>query len=306
MKLPYYPGCTLKDRTSQLEATALAAAEKLGIQLEEMPNWTCCGAVYPVSETKIVNLVAPFRILKEVSEAGSDKLVTICDFCYNVLKRANLAIHEDPVKRQRMNAFLQDDDRRWAASGQQVGEGQEYDGGVTVLHYLQMLREELGFDVMAKAVEKPLSGLKVAPYYGCNLLRPPAEMEFDDPENPRIMEDFLEHIGASVVESPYRIECCGSFLSLSSPEAARRLSHNILESARKSGADAIMLSCPMCFYNLEQKQKEFGQHFPGFRPMPVFFFTQLLALALGLDPQVLGFERHFVDPIPLLKERELV
>jgi heterodisulfide reductase subunit B len=306
MKLPYYPGCTLKDRTSQLEVTALAAAEKLGVHLEEMPNWTCCGAVYPVSETKIVNLVAPFRILKEVQETGNDKLVTICDFCYNVLKRANLAIQEDPVKRRRMNAFLRDDDRRLAASARDVGQGQEYDGGVTVLHYLEMLRGEVGFEPIADAVSKPLKGLKVAPYYGCNLLRPPAEMKFDDAENPRIMDDLLEHLGAQAVEFPYRIECCGSFLSLSSPQAARRLCHTILESARKNGADAIMLSCPMCFYNLEQKQREFGKHFPGFRPMPVFFFTQLLALALGVAPTSLGFERHFTDPIPLLEERQLV
>lgn len=306
MKLPYYPGCTLKDRTSQLESTALVAAEKLGVQLEEMPNWTCCGAVYPVSETKMVNLVAPFRILKEVHEAGNDKLVTICDFCYNVLKRTNLAIREDPVKRKRLNDFLRDDDRRWATSGREVGEGQEYDGGVTVLHYLQMLKEELGFDTIAAAVSKPLNEMKIAPYYGCNLLRPPAEMQFDDPENPSIMEDFLENLGAHAVDFPYRIECCGSFLSLSSPKAALRLSYTILESARKNGADAIMLSCPMCFYNLEQKQREVGKHFPGFRPMPVFFFTQLLALALGLDMKSLGFERHFANPATLLKERQLV
>ena len=305
MKFPYYPGCTLKDRSSQLEATALASAEKLGIQLEEMPNWTCCGAVYPVSETKIVNLVAPFRILKEVQEAGSDRLVTICDFCYNVLKRANRAIKDDPVKRRRMNDFLRDDDRRWAASGRDVGQGKDYDGGVAVLHYLQMLRDEVGFDAVAAAVTNPLKDLKVAPYYGCNLLRPPAELEFDDPENPMIMENFLEHLGAQALDFPYRIECCGSFLSLSSPEAARRLSHNILEWAQKNGADALMLSCPMCFYNLEQKQREFEKHFPGFRRLPVFFFTQLLALALGVDPNSLGFKRHFVDPIPLLKERGL-
>jgi heterodisulfide reductase subunit B len=306
MKFPYYPGCTLKDRTSQLEATALASAEKLGVQLEEIPNWTCCGAVYPVSETKIVNLVAPFRILKEVHEAGGDKLVTICDFCYNVLKRANRAITDDPVKRKRMNDFLRDDDRRWAASEQKVGEGREYDGSVAVLHYLQMLRDEVGFETIAAAVVNPLRDLKVASYYGCNLLRPPAEMEFDDPEDPRIMEDFLDHLGAQALDFPYRIECCGSFLSLSSPQAARRLCHTILESARKNGADAIMLSCPMCFYNLEQKQKELDKHFPGFVTMPVFFFTQLLALALGVDWESLGFERHFVDPVSLLRERHLV
>ena len=306
MKLPYYPGCTLKDRTSQLETTALACAEKLDVQLEEMPNWTCCGGVYPVSETKIVNLVAPFRILKEVQEAGDDKLVTICDFCYNVLKRTNLIIREDSVKRTRLNLFLSDDDRRWAASGRRVGEGQEYDGGVKVLHYLEMLRDELGFEAVAAAVSKPLEDLKIAPYYGCNLLRPPLEMDLDDPEDPRIMEDFLGSLGAQAVEFPYRIECCGSFLSLSSPQIARRLSHTILESARKNGADAIMLSCPMCFYNLEQKQSEFARYFPGFRPMPVFFFSQLLALAFGLDPASLGFERNFADPVPLLKEKHLV
>jgi heterodisulfide reductase subunit B len=305
MKLPYYPGCTLKDRTSQLESTALAAAEKLGVELQEMSNWTCCGAVYPVSETKIMNLVAPIRILKEVGEAGGDRVVTICDFCYNVLKRANRAVREDEVKRARMNLFLSDDDRRWAASGRKVGEGEAYDGGVKVLHYLEMLRDEVGFDKMAAAVERPLTDLKVAPYYGCNLLRPADEMNFDDPENPRIMEDFIGHLGGTVVAFPYRTECCGSFLGLSSPPAAHRLSRTILASARKNGADAVVLSCPMCFYNLETKQKELAKEFPGFSPIPVFFFTQLLALALGLDADSMGFKEHFVDPMPLLQERKV-
>lgn len=306
MKFPYYPGCTLKDRTSQLEIAALASAKKLGIQLEEMPNWTCCGAVYPVSETRIMNLVAPIRILKEVAEAGDDKLVTICDFCYNVLKRANLAIQRDDVKRARVNLFLSDDDRRWAASGRQVGEGEAYDGNVKVLHYLEVLRDELGFEAIAEAVVKPLKDLKIAPYYGCNLLRPAGEMNFDDPENPQIMENLLKHLGAQTVDFGYRIECCGSFLALSSPPAARRLSHNILESARKNGAEALMLSCPMCFYNIESKQREFAKHYPGFQPLPVLFFTQVLALALGLDPDSLGFEKHYLDPRFLLQERGLV
>jgi len=305
MKLPYYPGCTLKDRTSQLENTALASAEKLGVQLKEIPNWTCCGAVYPVSETRIMNLVAPIRILKEVGEGGDDRVVTICDFCYNVLKRANRAIRDDDVKRARMNLFLSDDDRRWAAGGKKVGEGEAYDGKVKVLHYLEMLRDEVGFKKMAAAVKRPLEELRVAPYYGCNLLRPAEEMNFDDPENPRIMEDFIEHLGGRVVSFPYRIECCGSFLGLSSPPAARRLSQTILTSARKNGADAVVLSCPMCFYNLETKQKELAKEYAGFQPIPVFFFTQLLALALGQDTDALGFEEHFVDPLPLLRERNL-
>jgi heterodisulfide reductase subunit B len=305
MKLPYYPGCTLKDRTSQLESTALAAAEKLGVELQEIPNWTCCGAVYPVSETRIMNLVAPIRILKEVGEGGDDRVVTICDFCYNVLKRANRAIADDDVKRTRMNLFLSDDDRRWAASGRQVGEGQAYDGEVRVLHYLEMLRDEVGFEKMAAAVKRPLEDLRLAPYYGCNLLRPAQEMNFDDPEDPRIMEDFIGHLGGTAVDFPYRTECCGSFLGLSSPPAARRLSHTILASAQKNRADAVVLSCPMCFYNLETKQKKLAGEYPGFQPIPVFFFTQLLALALGRSAEELGFEEHAIDPLPLLQERQL-
>jgi heterodisulfide reductase subunit B len=305
MKLPYYPGCTLKDRSAQLETAALAAAVKLGIQLEEMPNWTCCGAVSPVSETRIMNLIAPVRILKEVQEAGADKLVTICDFCYNVLKRANLIMRNDEVKRARLNLFLSDDDRRWAASGREVGQGQPYDGGVTVLHYLEMLRDEVGFETMAQAVVRPLEKLNLAAYYGCNLLRPAKEMNFDAPENPTVMEDFIRHLGGRAVDFSYRIECCGSFLGISSPPAAHRLSHTILQSARTQGADALMLSCPMCFYNLESKQKELIKEFPGFQPIPVLFFTQVLALALGLSSGSLGFDRHFVDPMPLLKKAGL-
>ncbi len=306
MKISYYPGCTLKDKATNLDDSTKAAAEALGIELAELPNWTCCGATHPLTEEKIINLVSQIRILSNVRTEGNASLTTTCAFCYNTLKRANKAIVDDPIKRQRMNAFLKDDKRIPEYDKVTVYDFKEYTGESRVVHFLEVLRDDIGFEALSGKVTKKLAGLKVAPYYGCQLLRPPEEMDLDDPENPTILEEFLKSLGCEVVDIPFKSECCGSYLSMSAPDAATRASYAILKSARKNGADAVTLSCPLCFYNMDKRQDEILGHYPDFSTIPVFFFTQLLALALGVDQAVMGWDKHHIDPCPVLRDKGLL
>jgi heterodisulfide reductase subunit B len=152
-------------------------------------------------------------------------------------------------------------------------------------------------------VKNPLAGLKAAAYYGCMLLRPFEEMGFDDKEKPTLFEDFLEALGAQAIEFPYKIECCGSFQSVGSPDVATECAYKILGSAIKNGAEAMVSTCPMCTFNIDHKQSDIKQKYLDFKPIPVFYFTQLLGISMGLDWQTLGFEQNAVDPLPLLKEK---
>jgi heterodisulfide reductase subunit B len=300
MRLSYYPGCTLKDRTTNLGDPTLQAARILGLDLVELTTWTCCGATYPLTDEKIVNLVPQIRILRDVRQEGNDRVTTTCSFCYNSLKRANRAVREDPITRRRLNAFLDDEAHAAGATAS------PYAGDVHVVHFLQLLRDTIGFDELAQKVSAPLQGLKVAPYYGCQLLRPPEVMELDDPENPTILEDCIQSLGALPVDFPFRNECCGSYVSLLTPDAATRASHAVLRSAQRCGAEAITLSCPLCYYNLDQRQADIADRHDDIAPLPVLFFTQLLALALGVDPRDVGLDQHRVDPRPILKGKGLL
>ncbi len=295
VKVAYYPGCALKDRSSHLDASARDAAERLGFQLDELESWTCCGAVPPVSRERVMNLVASSRILKNTRDSGRDLLVTICDFCYNTLKRTNHRIRKDEITRRRINTYLAQEKPERDYIEETASPWTDYAGEVRVMHLMEYLRDVTGYDEMRKRLSRPLEGLKLAPYYGCVMLRPENEIGLDDPEDPSIIEGFIEALGARVVNYPYRTECCGSYLSVSDPDVSTRLSYKILSSAAGKGADAVILSCPLCFHNLDSRQEAISRVFPGFKPIPVFYFTQLLSLAMGGDRDRQGFSRHHVD-----------
>ncbi len=300
-RIAYYPGCALKDRSSHLDTSARKAMEKLDVELDEIEEWTCCGAVPPASEERIMNLIAPVRILRKLRDAGETSMVTICDFCYNVLKRANYRMRNDEIKCRRVNAFLDDDDPKRDYLKNDGYEGPPYTGEVRVMHLMEYLRDVIGYDAITGALASPFDGLRIAPYYGCIMLRPHKEIGLDSPENPSIIEGFISSLGAEPVKYPYRTECCGSYLSVSDPDSSTRQCFRIISSALDRGADAMVVSCPLCFYNLETRQKSIKEAYPDFAGIPVFFFTQLLALALGLPSDELGFGKHSADVSPVLK-----
>jgi len=301
--LPYFPGCALKDQARGFERAAQAAMERLGYELAELPRWNCCGTVYSLSSDDLMRHVAPVRNFIRVQELGERRLVTLCAMCYNTLRRSARFVSTDPERLQRINAFMDEEP--------------DYAGGVEVLHLLQLLRDEIGYEEIEARVERPLYGLKVAPYYGCMLLRP-REVGIDDPDRPETMELLFEYLGAEAVDSPHKVECCGAYQTVANPEIARERVLEIVGAAARRGADLIVTSCPLCTYNLEHHQLSVpgdASHVTGDKSstrhalpvtrhvIPILYFTQLLAFALGAPGEELGFEQAAVDPRPVLAQR---
>lgn len=302
MKLHYYPGCTLKEKTKALDVSTREAMKRLDIELVEPEGWTCCGAEYPLTEEKIVGLAAPVRVLRQVRDEGGDVVVTTCSFCYAVLKRANKAVREDPLKHKRINAFLRDDIKINEWTKERTTGFEDYNGEVKVLHLLEYLRDRVGYARVQSRLKRDWKGLAVAPYYGCRLLRPQDEMNVGEPDDPRFFEEFLAAVGCTPVDYPFKQECCGSYLSVSLPAAATEASYRVLRSAQMNEARAIAVTCPLCFYNLDHRQDVIKEAFLDFRGLPVLFFTQILAWALGVDKTLLGLEEHSVPADGLFTE----
>ena len=258
----YYPGCTLSTKAKELDKCGRLAAQALGVELEEIENWQCCGAVYPQAEDEIATKLSAVRALNAAKEKNQP-LLTLCSACHHVIKRVNDDMKNSEYIRTRANNYLK--------------LSQPYAGETNVVHYLEMLRDEVGFDKLKAAVKNPLKGVKIAAYYGCLLLRPSGVMAFDDPENPQIIEDFIRAIGATPVIYSQRNECCGGYMAMEDEGYARRRVERILASAAEAGADEIITACPLCMYNLA--------HNAGDAKLPVKYFTELLYQALGLGEE---------------------
>jgi heterodisulfide reductase subunit B2 len=304
MGIPYYPGCTLSTKAKNYDRSGRAVAAALGLDLEELPEWQCCGATFPLMLDDSMALIAPTRVLYQAQQAAkreeADKkpLATMCAICFNVLRRSQALLDRDPEMLERINWFTE----------------QEYggeNGGVHVMHLLEILRD--GADVGSKTqrrpwetlvkrieeldVDNPVAGMRVAPYYGCLLLRPYDEIGLDDPEDPSIMHDLLRILGAEPVDFPYNIECCGSYLAIKEPQVTENLSKTIVASARAHGAQAIITACPLCQFNLDYAQRG-GEAGATGNEIPILYFTQLIAMALGLPEADWGMDeqQHYVDP----------
>ncbi len=292
VKIPYYPGCTLKATAKNFEDTARLVAGVFDYELDDLYRWNCCGAVYGLSEDNVMHKVAPVRNLLRVKEVGEKRVLTLCSMCFNTLKRANYYVRKNKDKLEVINAIM-------------YLENTTYDGSVEVIHLLELLRDEIGFDKVKKAVKKPLEGITVAAYYGCLLLRP-GEIAIDNMEQPTVMEDLMEALGAKVVDLNVKTECCGAYQTVARKDLVADRTNFIVEEAHASGADVLITSCPLCHFNLDRRQKDAKERHPEFKPMPILYFTQLMALALGFEEDKLGFDSHYIDPRPLLKERGLL
>ena len=263
MKVSYFPGCTLKNKAKDLDAYAYRSAEALGITLEEIEEWQCCGGVFTTAKNEVATKLSSVRALKYASDKGQP-LVTVCSACHNVIKQTNYAIATDKEFSDKVNRYMAKDGA--------------YSGECEVYHYLELLRDVVGFDKVKEKVVNTLKGKKIAAYYGCLLLRPNKVMRMDDPENPTIMEDLIRSLGAEAVVYARRNECCGAYVSVESPETAKRNANAIVENAKAAGADMIITACPLCKYNLEKNGAD----------IPVVYFTELLAEALGVKEDTNG------------------
>ena len=256
----YFPGCTLKNKAADLDMYARASAQALGFTLQEIPDWQCCGGVYPLAKDEIATKLSSVRALADAEKAGQD-LVTLCSACHNVIKQVN-------------NDMLNDDNFIFKANTYLKPDGIEYHGGTKVLHFLEVLRDVVGWDNVKKAVKKPLTGKKIGAYYGCLLLRPGKVMQMDDPENPQILEDFIKAIGAEPVIYAQRNECCGAYTMFEDKSIPQERSQKILANAQDMGADVLITACPLCRYNLIKNKAE--------RSLDIIYFTELLAQALDV------------------------
>lgn len=287
MKISYYPGCTLKCTAKNFEDSAVAAAGELGIDMEELPRWHCCGTVFSLASDDLIHHLAPIRLLLRVREQGSDSLVTLCSMCYHTLKLSNMRVKENPEDLEKLNNLMYEEEVT-------------YDGNVTVYHLLTLLKEHVGFPAITERATVDLSGLKVAPYYGCLLLRPEEVAIDSNMENPTILSEFIDAVGAVPVQFPHQTECCGSYLTVDAKDLVVQRSYEILASAKRAGADLIVTSCPLCQFNLDERQGQIKEAHPEFKEMPVLYFTQLLAFAMGLDETAWRFDLNCVDPSGVL------
>ncbi len=256
MKVSYFPGCTLKTKAKDLDLYARKCAEVLGVTLEEIKDWQCCGGVFTTSRDEIATKLSSVRALNYAKEKGQP-LVSVCSACHNVIKQTNAAMQNDNEFAFKVNNYIAPD---------------QYNGETQVYHYLELLRDVVGFDKIKEKVVKPLTGRKIAAYYGCLLLRPGKVMAMDDVENPSIIEDFIRALGAEPVIYAYRNECCGGYITLESKELAKEKSLKVSSNAKEKGAEAIVTACPLCRYNLMKNGAD----------LPVIYFTELLAEALGV------------------------
>ncbi len=256
MKVSYFPGCTLKTKAKDLDEYSRKCALALGVTLEEIDNWQCCGGVFTTSADEIATKLSSVRALKDAKEKGQP-LLTVCSACHNVIKQTNSAMQTNKDFAMKVNNYIADG---------------EYNGETEVIHYLELLRDKIGFDKLKEKVVKSLGGKKVAAYYGCLLLRPSKVMAMDDPENPTIMEDMIKAIGGEPVSYAYRNECCGGYMLFESKELAKAKSKKVASNAADKGAEIIVTACPLCKYNLERNGSS----------IPVVYFTELLAEALGI------------------------
>ncbi|MBZ5707228.1 MAG: CoB--CoM heterodisulfide reductase iron-sulfur subunit B family protein [Acidobacteriia bacterium] len=287
MKYTYYPGCSLRGTGRAYEESLLAVFRALDIELQELEDWNCCGATTYLSVDELTSYALAARNLA-LAEREHRDVIAPCAACYLVLNKTQRYMHDYP-------------DIKLVVTRALAAIGLTCEDNVRVRHPLDILLHEVGLKAIAEKVKTPLKGLKVAPYYGCQIVRPYAT--FDDQHNPTSMDRLLEACGAKIVYYPLKTRCCGGSQKGTLPEIGLDLIHYLLSEAQKNGAEVIATVCPLCQFNLECFQKEAGNHPPI--SMPVLYFTQLMALALGASANTIGLQRSLVPIAPVLAKKEI-
>jgi heterodisulfide reductase subunit B len=279
MKYAYYPGCAAESTARDQYESTLAVSRALGIELIEPKGWTCCGSTPAHQANRDLALSLAAANLMKAKEMGLDMAVS-CASCFNRMKIANHEISASPETRAAVAGAI----------------GKDYDGSVRVRHFIEIILEDLGLDVLRKALTRSLNGLKIASYYGCLLVRPNEITGFDDPEDPRFMDRLIEAMGGEAVEWPHKTECCGASLTLTRPDLVVNFSDSIIGMARDSGAECIAVACPLCQMNLDMRQSDIAEETGRRYQMPVMYITQLMGLCLGLKKREIGMQRLINAP----------
>jgi heterodisulfide reductase subunit B len=284
-KLTYFPGCSAHGTSEEFDHTLQRVMKTLDVQLEEIPDWNCCGATSAHAMTENLALALPLRNIVLAEKLDNDTIGIPCASCYSRMKTTKVELDTHPQLAARLKDIVE--------------EG-EYQGRVAVKSMLQYCYEDIGPDAIKALVKKPLTGLKVACYYGCLLTRPKAITQFDSPEYPMSMDRLVEALGAQAVEFDYKTECCGASFSISNTDVVLELSGSILRMAREAGAHAIVVACPLCQSNLDMRQPDIEKKQGVSYNIPVLYFTQLMALAFGYPVEDLKPSKHIIPIEPAL------
>jgi len=290
LKYSYFPGCSLKGLGRSYEESLLPVMKQLGVEIAELEDWNCCGATAYMSVDEAKAGVLAARNLAIAEKSGPHDLLTPCSACYLVLNKTKHNLEDFPDIRDTVHNAL----RRGHLT---------YSGNTKVRHPLDVLVHDVGLEAIKQKVVRPLKGLKVAPYYGCQVVRPYST--FDDAWNPTTMDRLLAALGAEVVHYPLKTKCCGGSLTGTVPEAGLRLTYILLKEAVRRGADVIATICPLCQFNLDAYHDQIDRRWGPAR-IPTVYFTQLMGLAFGLPARQLGLQRNFIPMKALGTERATV
>ncbi len=290
MRVGYYPGCSLEGTARQYDLSVKQVCRTLGIELEELAGWSCCGSSPALKMNRLLSTSLAAHNLALMEQQEIFEVVAPCPFCFRRLKSAQEEIVNDPELSEKVQQVIE----------------KKLNGKLSIYNLLGLLTENVGLDAIRGKVIKPLDGLRLIPYYGCYVVKPPGVTNFDDPENPTSLDQILYAAGAEVLDWDFKVECCGAGLSLSKTEKVVDLTGRLIREASWRGADAIAVACQLCHANLDLRQKEIGSEDGTNYKVPIIYFTQLLGLSFGYSATDLGLNRHVVDPLAMLKEKGFV
>jgi heterodisulfide reductase subunit B len=279
LEFAYYPGCSLETSGSSYDKSIRQVFQKLGIGLKEIEDWNCCGATMYMSVKALVGYSISARNLA-IAESMGLPICAPCSSCYTILRKTNRFIESDTREREHINDAL-------------GAAGLKYTGTVPVRHPLDILVNDVGIEKIAAAARVKLTGIKVAPYYGCQVVRP--QGFFDDVDEPMTMDRLFKGLGAEVTHFPGKVRCCGGMLMTTQTDIAYKLNHSLLQAAVDNGAEIIATACPLCQMNLEAYQAKINQVYGTSFNIPVVYFSHLVGIALGIPAKDMGME-DFVIP----------
>ena len=277
----YYPGCSLESTAREFELSVQAVCRALGIELKEVTDWNCCGASSGHSVNYELSLALPGRNLAIAEQTGMELAVS-CPACFLRFKRTDYDLKHDPALKGEIERVI----------------GMPYEGKHATRHIMEIIYREVGLEELKKRVIRPLKDVKVVSYYGCLLVRPPRVTGFGEHENPVMMDEMMDALGAQSCDWAGKIDCCGGSLALTRTDIVLKLVGDLMEEAKKAGAEAVICACPLCQANLDTRQS-------SRETLPILYFSEMIGLSIGLDPMP-WFKKHMVNPVPLLKRKGLI
>jgi heterodisulfide reductase subunit B len=289
MKFSYYPGCSLERNAAAYNTSTMAIAGPLGLEFDEIDDWNCCGA----TEYTSINLLAAYALIARnlaLAEQMPDdgRLVAPCSACFLNLTKVAHHLEEEEDLAEKVNLALAEGKLHYTP------------GSIQVYHLLEIIYNDVGLEKLASKVVKPLRGLRIAPYYGCMIVRPGYQRPFDNPEYPTSLDKIVSTLGANVVDFPMKANCCGGHMTQISQPVALEMLRRLLKNAADYNADMIVTLCPMCQLNLDAYQDNVNSYFKTDYHIPILYFTQLIGIAMGIPADQLGIGKELVDARPAL------